>query len=52
MAAAGVRFLSLRAGFQGIDKSGYEAGAIEGIKNRFQELLYITIPAMGPQLLE
>ena len=38
-------------GFQGIDKSGYEAGAIEGIKNRFQELLYITIPAMGPQLL-
>ena len=44
-------FLSLRAGFQGIDKSGYEAGAIEGIKNRFQELLYITIPAMGPQLL-
>ena len=29
----------------------YEAGAIEGIKNRFQELLYITIPAMGPQLL-
>ena len=31
--------------------TGYEAGAIEGIKNRFQELLYITIPAMGPQLL-
>ena len=47
----GAGFLSLRAGFQGIDKSGYEAGAIEGIKNRFQELLYITIPAMGPQLL-
>ena len=47
----GAGFLALRAGFQGIDKSGYEAGAIEGIKNRFQALLYITIPAMGPQLL-
>ena len=46
----GAGFLSLRAGFQGIDKSGYEAGAIEGIKNRFQELLYITIPAMGSRL--
>ena len=29
----------------------YEAGAIEGIKNRWQELFYITIPSMGPQLL-
>ena len=47
----GAGFLSLRAGFQGIDKSGYEAGAIEGIKNRWQELFYITIPSMGPQLL-
>ena len=47
----GAGFLSLRAGFQGIDKSGYEAGAIEGIKNRFQELWYITLPAMVPQLL-
>ncbi len=44
-------WMSLGAGFQGIDKSGYEAGAIEGIKNRWQELLYITIPSMGPQLL-
>lgn len=47
----GAGFLALRAGLQGIDKAGYEAGAIEGIKNRFQELIYITIPAMGPQLL-
>lgn len=47
----GAGFLALRAGLQGIDKSGYEAGAIEGIKNRFQELIYITVPAMGPQLL-
>lgn len=47
----GAGFLALRAGFQGIDRSQYEAGAIEGIKNRWQELLYITIPSMGPQLM-
>lgn len=47
----GAGFLALRAGFQGIDRAMYEAGAIEGIKNRFQELIYITIPSMGPQLM-
>lgn len=47
----GAGFLAIRAGFQSIDKSMYEAGAIEGIKNRWQELFYITIPSMGPQLL-
>lgn len=47
----GAGFLAIRAGFQNIDKSMYEAGAIEGIKNRWQELIYITIPSMGPQLL-
>ena len=47
----GAGFLAIRAGFQNIDKSMYEAGAIEGIKNRWQELWYITIPSMGPQLL-
>ena len=47
----GAGFLALRAGFQNIDRSQYEAGAIEGIKNRWQELFYITIPSMGPQLL-
>lgn len=47
----GAGFLALRAGFQNIDRSQYEAGAIEGIKNRWQELIYITIPSMGPQLL-
>ncbi len=47
----GAGFLALRAGFQSIDKSMYEAGAIEGIKNRTQELIYITIPSMGPQLM-
>lgn len=47
----GAGFLAIRAGFQNIDKSMYEAGAIDGIKNRWQELFYITIPSMGPQLL-
>lgn len=47
----GTGFLSFVAGLQGIDKSMYEAGAIEGIKSRFQELIYITIPSMGPSLM-
>ena len=47
----GAGFLAIRAGFQNIDKSMYEAGAIEGIKNRWQELWYITLPSMKPQLM-
>ena len=47
----GAGFLALRAGFQNIDRSMYEAGAVEGIRNRWQELIYITIPAMKPQML-
>ena len=47
----GAGFLALRAGLQGIPKDRYEAGAIEGIKNRTQQLLLVTVPAMGPQLL-
>ena len=47
----GAGFLALRAGFQNIDRSMYEAGAIEGIRNRWQELIYIVIPSMGPQMM-
>lgn len=47
----GTNFLSFIAGLQGVDKSYYEAGAMDGIKNRFQELWYITLPCMKPQLL-
>ena len=47
----GAGFLAIRAGLQGISRDRYEAGAIEGIKNRAQELIYVTVPAMGPQLL-
>lgn len=46
-----VGFLSFVAGLQSIDKSLYEAGAVDGVKNRFQELWYITLPQMVPQLL-
>lgn len=47
----GTSFLSFIAGLQGINKSLYEAGAIDGIKNRWQELWYITLPSMKPQLM-
>ena len=47
----GTNFLSFIAGLQGIDRSYYEAAAMDGIKNRFQELWYITLPSMRPQLM-
>jgi multiple sugar transport system permease protein len=46
-----VGFLAFIAGFQNIDNSYFEAGAIDGIRNRWQELWYITIPQMSPQLM-
>ena len=46
----GTAFLSFIAGLQGINKSLYEAGAIDGVRNRWQELWYITLPQMVPQL--
>ena len=47
----GTSFLELIAGLQGVDRSLYEAGAIDGIRNRFQELIKITIPSIGPSLM-
>lgn len=47
----GVGFLAMLAGVLNVDESLYEAGAIDGIKNRFQEMMYITIPSMKPQML-
>ncbi len=47
----GTGFLAFIAGFQSMDKSLFEAGAIDGIRNRWQELRFITIPSMAPQLL-
>ena len=39
------------AGLQGIDTSQFEAGYVDGVKNRRQELWYITLPNMKPMLL-
>ena len=47
----GVGFLAFIAGLQTVDKALYEAGAVDGIRNRWQELWYITLPSMKPQLL-
>ncbi len=47
----GTGFLSYVAAFRGIDVSLYEAAAVDGVKNRVQELWYITIPALRPQML-
>ncbi|MBR3813204.1 MAG: sugar ABC transporter permease [Spirochaetaceae bacterium] len=47
----GAGFLSFVAGLKGIDKSMYEAGYIDGIQNRWQELWFITLPSMKPMLL-
>lgn len=47
----GTGFLSFIAGLQTVDKSMYEAAAIDGVKNRWQELWFVTLPAMKPQLM-
>lgn len=47
----GTSFLAFIAGLQTIDRSLIEAGAVDGIKNRWQELWFITLPSMRPQLL-
>lgn len=47
----GTGFLSFVAGFQSIDRSMYEAGYVDGVRNRWQELYHITLPSMKPMLL-
>ena len=47
----GTGFLSFVAGLKGIDKAQYEAGYIDGVQNRWQELWFITLPNMKPMLL-
>lgn len=47
----GTGFLSFIAGLQGVDRSLYEAGVMDGVHNRLQEVWYITLPSMKPQLL-
>jgi multiple sugar transport system permease protein len=47
----GTSFLAFIAGLQGIDKAQFEAGAVDGIRNRWQELWYITLPNMKNTLM-
>mgnify|MGYP002516246043 FL=1 len=47
----GTGFLSFIAGLQGVDRSLYEAGVMDGVHNRLQEVWFITLPSMKPQLL-
>lgn len=47
----GTSFLTLRAGFNTVDRQYYEAASLDGIKNRFQELWYVTLPMMAPHLM-
>lgn len=47
----GTGFLAFIAGLQTVDKTLYEAGAVDGVRNRWQELWYITLPQMRPQLM-
>lgn len=47
----GVGFLAFIAGLQGLDKTLFEAGVVDGIRNRWQELWYITLPGMRPMLM-
>ena len=47
----GIGFLAMLAGLLNVDKTLYEAALVDGIKNRFQEIIFITIPQMKPQML-
>lgn len=47
----GTGFLAFIAGLQSVDSSMYEAGAIDGVRNRWQQLWYITLPVMKPMLM-
>lgn len=47
----GTGFLTFLAGIQNVSAELYEAGMIDGVRNKFQQLIYITLPSMKPQLL-
>ena len=47
----GIGFLSMLSGIMNIDQELYEAAYVDGIKNRAQEIIYITVPSMKPQML-
>ena len=47
----GVGFLALISGILNVDPQQYEAAYIDGVRNRFQEVIYVTIPNIRPQML-
>ncbi len=47
----GIGFLAFLAGLQNVSRDLYESGAIDGVRYRWQELWYITVPSVKPQLL-
>jgi multiple sugar transport system permease protein len=47
----GTSFLVFLAGLQSVPAELYEAGMVDGISNSLQEIFYITLPVMKPQLL-
>lgn len=49
--AMGIGFLAMIAGMLNINEELYEAAYVDGMKNRFQEVIYITIPSMKPQMM-
>ncbi len=46
-----VGFLAMLSGILNINKDLYEAAYVDGMKSRWQEIFYITIPSMKPQML-
>lgn len=47
----GIGFLAMLSGILNINRELYEAAYVDGLKNRFQEIIYITIPSMKPQMM-
>ena len=47
----GIGFLAMLAGILNVNRELYEAAYIDGVRNRWQEIIYITIPATKPQML-
>lgn len=49
--AMGIGFLAMISGILNINQELYEAAYVDGMRNRFQEIIYITVPSMKPQML-
>ena len=47
----GIGFLSMLSGILNVNAELYEAAHLDGVKNRFQEVIYVTIPSIRPQML-